>query len=101
MTGFIINASYGPKIDERREQRIHDALERCGVQIGYSLPGTMDGKEIQMVFSEVDWNSNRDGSANELEIYVDDPLRATRLASELRACGMVVHVDDRRHGGDA
>ena len=99
MTGFIIHASYEPKLGERREQRIYDALERCNVRTGELMPFTLDGSSGD--FSDVNWNSNRDGTGNELEIYVDDPLRATRAASELRACGMVVHVDAAGKGGDA
>jgi hypothetical protein len=99
MTGFIINARYEPKIDERREQRILDALERCDVSMGALMPFTLDGAPV--TFSDVDWNSNRDGSANELEIYVGGQDRATRLAAELRACGMVVHVDAAGNNGDA
>ena len=57
------------------------------------MPFTLDGAPV--TFSDVNWYSNMDGTETQLEIYVDDPLRATRLASELRACGMVVHVDAR------
>jgi hypothetical protein len=96
MTDFIITACYEPKMDKRREQRIRDALERCDVKMGVLLPLTIEGiEDAQVTWSDVNWNGNRDGTGTELEIYVDNPLRATRLASELWACGMVVHVDAR------
>jgi hypothetical protein len=56
---------------------------------------------VQVLWSDVNWNGNMDGTGTELEIYVDNPLRATRLASELRACGMVVHVDARNEEEEA
>jgi hypothetical protein len=102
MTDFIITACYEPKMDKRREQRINAALERCDVRLGVPMPGMMfNGQEVQCFYSDVNWNSDMNGTETQLEIYVDDALRATRLASELRACGMVVHVDAAGNGGGA
>jgi hypothetical protein len=98
---YIVKAQYAPKLDEKREKRIHAALDRCNVkQAVFSLPAAIDGDAdavpFQSRFSELDWMANEDGTETELEIYVGaDPLRAARLASELRACGMVVGVEAR------
>jgi hypothetical protein len=95
MTYFIITAHYEPKMDERREQRILDALERCDVTMDDPMPGLrFNGQEVQGTYSDVDWKQGEDGTETQLEIYAgNDPTRASRLASELRACGMVVNVD--------
>jgi hypothetical protein len=97
MTDFIITACYEPKMDERREQRINAALERSGVRLDVPMPGMMfNGQEVQCSYSDVNWKSDMNGTGTELEIYAGiDPMRASRLAAELRACGMVVHVDAR------
>jgi hypothetical protein len=97
MTDFILNASYAPKLDKKREQRIYDVFKRCGVRLGVPMPGMMfNGQEVQCFYSDVDWNSHRNGTNTELEIYAgDDQERAFRLAAELRTCGMVVSVHER------
>ena len=91
MTGFIVKARYQPKMDEKREQRIHAAFERCDVKVSrFALPSVIEDDAVQVHFSDVDWVANEDGTETQLEIYVGDVSRATRVASELRACGMVV-----------
>jgi hypothetical protein len=89
---MIVTAQYQGKMDERREQRIHAAFKRCDVQTAahsaYVLKSG-DGSEIPVMFTNVEWTSNEDGTDTELTIYVDGCERATRLASELRACGLM------------
>jgi hypothetical protein len=78
-------------MDEKREQRIHAAFKRCDVRTTLRSSLIRDD-EVQGQFSGLEWTAKQDGTETELEICVDDVARATRLASELRACGMVVGV---------
>ena len=97
MSGFNVSAYYEPKMDKRREKRIDASLDRCGVRRAvFSLPAIVDGDDasapFQVQFSDIDWTMNEDNTETTLEIHVDDIARALRLASELRACGMMVSV---------
>ena len=82
---FVVTATYEGKMDQRRKQRIYAALERCDLWMpavpssGFSYP-------------DVNWTSNEDGTETDVEIYVKGHERATRLASELRACGLLVSI---------
>jgi hypothetical protein len=79
---FIVTASYEGKIDVRRERRIHAAFKRCGVCLCRSEYGGGD----------VNWMQNDAATDHEIEIWVDQRERATRLASELRANGLIVNI---------
>jgi hypothetical protein len=48
------------------------------------------GDGFQSAYSDVEWLSSAD--ENELIIHVDESERVTRLASELRACGLMVSI---------
>jgi hypothetical protein len=72
ITEFIVKATYHGKIDARREQRIDAVLDRCGVGGNWG----------------VQWLSY----PTELRIEIAGDERATRLASELRACGLLVSI---------
>jgi hypothetical protein len=81
---LVITASYAPKLEKRRETRVHAALNEHGVRI-----------------TELDWMVWPGSVGTEIEVYVDskeehgrgDPNeRASRIASALRACGLVVNV---------
>jgi hypothetical protein len=102
---FIVTAEYEGKMDDRREDRIHAVFERCGVDctLRVSHPpvpiddGVSDvdhSGELQIGFSDVEWceNQNGDGTGTELTIHIGEHERATRLASELRACGLRVGI---------
>jgi hypothetical protein len=93
MSVFVVTAAYEPKMDEKRERRIHTALDRCDVKRGVDtgLRGQVGGHSFPIRFSEIDWIALEDGSQTELTIHVDEK-RAKKLASELRACGMIVTV---------
>ncbi|MFZ2078922.1 MAG: hypothetical protein WAV38_20165 [Xanthobacteraceae bacterium] len=74
----IVTATYKGEIDARRERRIKAAVERCGE-----------------LWVRVDWTEHKFGGhiTTELTIAIcDDHERAIRLASELRACGLMVGV---------
>jgi hypothetical protein len=93
LTNYILKACYHPAMDEKREQRIHAAFKRCDVGTTLlSPPSLVTDDEVQVQFSGLEWTAKQDGTETELEICLDDVARATRLASELRACGMVVGV---------
>ena len=90
---FVVTATYEGKMDKRREQRIHAAFKRCGVLLPVLQPLTPEQQangEFPIAFTNVEWISNEDDTETELTIYVDGHERATRLASELRACGLQV-----------
>ena len=91
---FVVTATYEGKMDKRREQRIHAAFERCRVRLPVLVepltPEQQANGVIPISFTNVEWTSNEDGTQTELTIYVDGHERATRLASELRACGLLV-----------
>jgi hypothetical protein len=83
---LVITASYAPKLEKRREERIHAAL--------------FDKHKVRV--TELDWMGGAGDTDTEIEIYIDgneshgrgDPQeRATRLASDLRACGMAVTIE--------
>jgi hypothetical protein len=92
---FIVTARYQGKMDKRREQRIYTACDRYGVRVVahpvYVLMAE-DGSKIPITRTDIEWTQNDDGSDHGLKIYIDDRERATRLASELRACGLMVSV---------
>jgi hypothetical protein len=84
---FEIMAKFEPEMDERRAKRVDDVLER------YDL------------FFKVDHNAccEEDGAhATDTSIYlrVDGAEKASRIASELRACGMVVVLKEWVIGSD-
>jgi hypothetical protein len=94
---MIVTAKYDGKIDEGREARIHKVFDRCGVRLGVHEPLTPEQVargEFSVAFTDVEWTSNHDGTWTHLRIYLgdDEHDRAKRLASELRACGMVVGI---------
>ena len=94
MTGYFVHAIYKPKMDQRREKRTQDALKRCDAW-GHTPPpmsASLGGNQVQLNFSNVDWTGYDDGTETELEIFIDDPARAQRLAAELRCCGMSAAV---------
>lgn len=77
MSSFIVRGYYEPKMDEKRAARIRSAMKRY--RIAHVLhPG------------DFEWTVNLDDAETEIKIFVDDLSRANRLASELRACGMIV-----------
>lgn len=83
---LFVTAKYEGEIGERRERRIHDVFERCGVR----MP-VLDNKWQQIGHADVEWCEDKTG--HELKIHVgEDRERANRLASELRACGMMVGI---------
>ncbi len=90
---FLVKARYEGEIDDRREQRIHAAFDRCGVRVGvFSTADAIEPGEVRVGFSDVDWSQgeNDDGEIeHQIEIYVGDRERAVRLVSELKACGMI------------
>jgi hypothetical protein len=95
MSDYMVTAIYEPKMDKKREKRINAALDRCNVKRAVHMgnAATEDGDYFPICFSEINWMSCKDGSGTELEISVDDDReRAKRLASELRACGMVTAI---------
>jgi hypothetical protein len=74
---MFVTAFYQGKMDDRREQRIHEVFRRCGVHGKY----------------DINWTSNDDHTGHEITIVVDHKEGATRLASELRACGLMVSIE--------
>jgi hypothetical protein len=89
--GFLIDAKYAPKMEAKREARIYALMDRFGVKMSvYTIH--QDGSITAGDFSELDWCSCEDGTDTHLEIFVAEQERAKRLASELRACGMVTAV---------
>jgi hypothetical protein len=90
---FLVHANYGPKLDKRREERIHAALTRCDAW-GNRPPllGSINDQDVQVHFSNVNWCSSDNNKDTEIEIYVDTEERARRLAGELRCCGLAVAV---------
>jgi hypothetical protein len=93
MSAFTVSAYYEPNMDNRREKRINAALDRCGVRrAAYIGDGDEGSGPFPIYFSDIDWEACEDNTETMLEISVDDKARALRLASELRACGMVVSV---------
>jgi hypothetical protein len=92
---FVVTATYEGKMDERREQRIHAAFKRCGVRLPVVEPLTPEqlaNGAFPVFFSDIEWLSNEDNTQTELTIYIDGHEQATRLKSELRACGLLVHL---------
>jgi hypothetical protein len=88
---MIVTAKYEGTMDEKRGQRVLDAFERCGVRLAVFDPDEkIEPGEMHIGFSDVDWSQDEDGE--ELEIHFDDHERATRLAAELRSCGLRVAV---------
>ena len=90
---FVVTATYEGKMDKRREERIHAAFKRCGVRLPVVKPLTPEqlaNGEFPVFFSNIEWISNEDGTETELTIYVNGDEQATRLKSELRACGLLV-----------
>ena len=88
-------ATYAAKMTERREQRIRAAFKQCDVHaVRATMTGRFGEEDFPIVLSDIDWTSGEDGTETELKIFIgdDDMERATRLASELRACGMVASV---------
>jgi hypothetical protein len=80
---FIVTAIYEGKLDERREQRIHDVFMRCGIRA-----------------AEIEWTaegtSENDLTSNQLTFTIGEHERAVRLGSELRACGLMVSIERER-----
>jgi hypothetical protein len=86
----IVKAQYAGKINGRREERVHAALTRCDVRLFEPVP-EVKGKAG---FSDLEWTENEEGRGEtKLTICVAEQERATRLASELRACGMMVAIE--------
>ena len=83
---MMIKAQYNGKLTARREQRIEDVLRRFdafkSVRSGQFLA---NGSEL--LFTNVEWNQSEDGT--DLTFPIED-AKAERIASELRACGLVV-----------
>jgi hypothetical protein len=99
---IVVIARYKPKMTRERDRRIRAALERCGVRLVRSEMSTMtvriDDREVPVPLSDVDWcaSVDDDGTETETELTIsgfgDDMARATRVAAELRCCGMVASV---------
>jgi len=90
MSGYTVTAFYEPKMDDKRHDRIHTAFKRCGVRLAVHDLTAEHG--FSVTFSDVDWTALEDGSETELIIHCEELDNATRLVSELRACGMIVTV---------
>src|SRR5262249_38227271 len=73
---FVVKAQYAGGMDIKREERIHEAFERCVVRVTRDLL----------------WLENK--GTTEIEIELDEHARAERLASVLRACGLTVTVEE-------
>ena len=93
---FVVTATYQGKMDKRREQRIHAAFKRWDVlPLAPAEPLTPEQQangEFPVFFTNVEWTSNEDDTQTKLTIYVRGHERATRLQSELRACGLQASV---------
>lgn len=91
---MMVSAEYRGKMDEAREGRVHKVFERYGVRFGEPSPVLSKALGVRATVSDVEWTCNADGTWNRLKIHIDEEERerAVRLASELRACGMVVGV---------
>jgi hypothetical protein len=103
MSDYMLTARYEPKMTKKREARICEALDKSGVRWGIGntpdFCGEIDGQTFPIYFSDVDWMCEDEDKNTELEISMRDrgglsPVkdRADRLASELRACGMIVSI---------
>jgi hypothetical protein len=79
---FEIMARFEPEMDERRNKRIEDVLER------YDL------------LFRVDWNASSHATNTSIWLEVDGHEKASRVASELRACGMAVVLKEWVPGSD-
>ena len=103
MTGFIVKARYQPKMDEKREQRIHAAFERCDVKVSrFALPSVIEDDAVQVHFSDVGLGSERGRHRNPARDLRRRRIsrhscrfRATGLRYGRRygACGMTVIVE--------
>jgi hypothetical protein len=91
----IIQARYTGTLDEHRDKRIHSVLDRFdawkAVPSGQRFE--VDGGVAELMHSAVEWNEAErveDGeSVTEIIFKIEDD-KAERIASELRACGLVV-----------
>jgi hypothetical protein len=93
---LIVRAHYEDAIDDQREQRIREALERCRVR-GYPPQEVVIGRFLLRQQSDVVWNRSADGTEHDLKVRLlrgrTVQERAQRLADELRDCGLVVSVE--------
>lgn len=86
----IIQARFLGALGERREKRINDVLDRFDawklVPSGQRLK-LNEEEDVEFMHSAVDWNEDEDGT--QIEFAIEDE-KAVRIASELRACGLMV-----------
>lgn len=91
----IIQARFVGTLDKRRDKRIHGVLTTFDVW-RHTPSGQrfeVDGGVAELMHSAVEWNEAErveDGESVTENIFEIEDDKAERIASELRACGLVV-----------